>query len=175
MIAPRTRRWLLTGLTTIAIAAAVLVAPIVEVYTDCAYVCECTGSRKGCRSWFLGVETGAWYKESALETFIKQRFPSELEHRWTNYAGTGKNIFDSALVRAHGHPGPISQLPIDLLADYSGGASPAEMKHLYDTMRRGGDSERKAMIHQVWETVSQRKGKTEQDGAANGSQPFSSH
>lgn len=157
MIAPAARRWLLIVGVTIVVLAPVLALPIAPVCRDRAFVCEYTGSRKGSREWIFGLETGAWYKESPVEAFIKQTFPSELEHQWTSYAGTGRNIFGSALVRAHGSPGPILQLPIDVLAEYSAVASPAEMKHLYETMRRGSDSERKTIPVQVLDAVLQRK------------------
>ncbi len=163
MVAASTNQWFFIGTITIILMA----VPIVDVYRDCAYICEFTGSRKGCRRWILGLETRHWYKESELERFIKERFPNELDHHWTSYAGTGRNIFGSVVVRSHGSPGPVSRL-----GEYSGDASPTEMKHLYDTLRHGSDSDRKAVIDQVLETVFPEKGKTEPEGATNGSQPI---
>ncbi len=42
-----------------------------EVYCNWAFICRNTGSRKGYRQWFFGVQTGHWHNESALEKFIK--------------------------------------------------------------------------------------------------------
>lgn len=171
MSALGTRRWIVIAAVTIVVLASVLALPVVPVCRDCSYVCEYTGSRKGSREWILGFETENWYKESPLEAFIRQRHPGKLEHQWTRYAGTGRNVFGGALTRMHGSPGPILHLPIDLLAEYSAVASPAEMKHLYDTMRSGSESDKKAMPDQVFETAVNRKGKTEPSGSSNRSLP----
>lgn len=152
---PRSRRWLLYGLVIATLAVAVFGVPVIPVCRDWGYICEYTGSRKGYRQWWLGIRTGAWYKESALETFMQRNFAGELEHRWTSYAGTGRNIFGQAVLVGHGMPGPIRELPPDILAAYSTNASPSEIKQLYDIMKSGSDADKKAKAQQVWERVLQ--------------------
>ena len=103
------RHWIrATSIFLVAICTLVVVLSF-NAYTVYAYVCENTGSRKGHREWFFGLQTGTWYYESPLESFMKQAHPNQLTHRWTSYAGTGKNIFGQSMSYGHGRS-PLSEL-----------------------------------------------------------------
>src|SRR5207253_4792429 len=84
------------------VAAAALFVFSVEVCKDRAFVDECTGSRKGHREWFFGGQSGSWYKESSIETFMRTNQPSGFEQRWTSYAGTGRDILGRNISFGHG-------------------------------------------------------------------------
>ena len=107
----------------------------VPVCRDWAFICENTGSRKGHREWFFGHCTGHWYKRSALEVFVSERYPSELEHRWTSYAGTGRSILGRGVLAGHGYPGPILQLRIEWLDQHVRHLDDRERRALYDLFR----------------------------------------
>ena len=116
MSASRHRRWLVP-LGLIVLAFAIFFAgSVVEICRDWAFVCEYTGSRQGYREWLFGVRTGAWYRESALEAFLRAEYPGELDHKWTSYMGTGRGLLVKSF--GHGHPGPILQLSLETLASY---------------------------------------------------------
>ena len=174
MNASRFKSWLLPGCVLAALVGSVLVVPVLQVCRDWGYICEYTGSRKGHRQWWLGIRTGTWHQESALETFIKRNYPSELDHHWTCYAGTGRNIFGMAQLYGHGRPGPIIHLPPYILAQYAGIATPNEKKRLYDVLKNGTEAEKAASTEAVWEKVLQEKQKIEQDGRPTGNQPVRS-
>ena len=104
------RKHWIRAISILLVALSMLVVVLsFNAYTVFGYVCENTGSRKGHREWFFGLQTGAWYYESPLETFMKQAHPNQLTHRWTSYAGTGKNIFGQSMSYGHGRS-PLSEL-----------------------------------------------------------------
>ena len=119
-----------TGIGVVAFFVSLFLLMSVQVYRDWAFICENTGSSKGYREWFFEIKTGHWYKKSGLEDFMLEKHHDRLKHRWTSYAGTGKNIFGQAILRAHGRPGAIlgirsfleyglqNQKPEDILALY---------------------------------------------------------
>jgi hypothetical protein len=117
------------------------------LYHDWAYICENTGSRKGHRSWPLGFQTGAWYEQSALETFILKRYPAELKYRWTSYQRTGKDIVN--LPGSYDQPGPIAQLTTSVIDRYAAKALPSDLKTFYDTMRHGTYDEQQAAVNKL--------------------------
>ena len=88
-------------ITVIVIVLAVL--PL-QVCRDWAFICENTGSHKGYRQWRFGLKTGHWYRESPLEEYMKTHAADVISHRWTSYAGTGKNILGRPGLRGHGRP-----------------------------------------------------------------------
>jgi hypothetical protein len=97
-----------TGVFLVALVTLIVVVGF-KAYTEFAYVCENTGSRKGHREWFFGRKTHVWYYRSPLELFMQQTHPEHLEHRWMSYAGTGKNLFGQSMSYGHGKS-PLSQL-----------------------------------------------------------------
>jgi len=86
------RKWCVIGFV-IFVAAVVLLLPVVQVRRDWAFKCENTGSEYGYTVWPGMVRKDAWSKTSALEAFIRQRYPSEFTNRWVSYEGTGRNVF----------------------------------------------------------------------------------
>lgn len=67
--------------------------------------------------------------------------PDELQHRWTSYAGTGKNIFGMVRLRGHGQPGPILLIRSETLDEHVRGLDDAGKKALYEVFR-SGDADR---------------------------------
>ncbi|HSU55621.1 MAG TPA: hypothetical protein VLT36_16315 [Candidatus Dormibacteraeota bacterium] len=88
----------------------------VPIRTDWAFVCENTGSRYGYTEWKTGARTANWFKQSPLETFMARSHPDRLQHRWTSYAGTSKNLLGRNLSYVHGFPGPIFGIPDEVVA-----------------------------------------------------------
>ncbi len=115
-----------------AAAACLLILLPLSVCRDWAFICQNTGSRKGYREWFFGAQTGHWYRQSELELFMATRHPTLLRHKWTSYAGTGKNILGIPVLHGHGRPGPIVLLSPDLLDEHVHHLDEATKKALYD-------------------------------------------
>ena len=103
------------------------------IYTKRAYMCENTGSTKGHKDWYFGLRSGDWYESSPLEDFIRQKYPNELKHRWTSYAGTGINLYGQSISFGHGRPGGIRQISF-WLKYWCPLKSDAEKKALYDLL-----------------------------------------
>jgi hypothetical protein len=138
--------WILIGGTVFALT---LVACSTDIYRDCGYICQNTGSRKGCREWFFGMQTGNWRKQSALETFMQERYPNELQLNWISYMGTGRNIFGEAVSHRHGSPGPLICFPEDWLDGYVRISDSRENKALYDLLATGNEDAINAKLDQV--------------------------
>ncbi len=106
----------------------------IEAYYDRAFICENTGSRKGYREWFWGLQTGQWYEQSTLEAFMQDNYPDVLEHRWTRYEGWGNNLIGMRISDGHGRPGPIMQFPEGMLEDWMQKSQPEEILALYELL-----------------------------------------
>ncbi len=132
----KTRRILIFAGVVITITLALLM-PVVPVCRDCAFVDRATGSRRGYREWFFGWRTGEWYRQTALEEFVRRDRPAGLQQDWVSYAGTGRNVFGGSLVHGHGRPGPILGLSPDLIDDYCRTASEAEKHRLLEVFASG--------------------------------------
>jgi hypothetical protein len=130
-----------------------LVALATPFYCDRGYICNLTGSRKGYREWFFGMETGHWQKESALDAFMQEHYSKELRHQWIDYEGTGRNIFGWAVSRAHGSPGYIIVLPESTLDAYVQKNSERENKALYDLLTTGDENSIRAKLDQISKTT----------------------
>jgi hypothetical protein len=155
----------------IVIVAMALVLPAVQVCRDWAFIDRNTGSRKGYRDWFLGWRSGSWYRESAIEAFMRSSHPGEFQQDWVSYAGTGRNIFGGATLSGHGRPGPIVLLNTEAIDDYFRRVSDTERRRLYDVFASGDEPKIRALIDQIRE-ASMTTGMTEPDGAGNRSQPI---
>jgi len=92
-----------------------LLLPAVQVCRDWAFIDRNTGSRKGYRDWSLGWRSGSWYRESAIEAFMRSRHRAEFQQDWVSYAGTGRTIFGGAILAGHGRPGPIVLLKTEAI------------------------------------------------------------
>jgi len=145
-------RWAAVAGAMVAVLAFLLVLTAFPICSDWAFICENTGSRKGYREWFLGLQTNKWYEESKLEDFVKKEYPNEFQHRWTSYQGTGRNIFGIAIVRRHGRPGPIL-MPIDWLNGYVDHLDPDQKKGLYDVFKSDDPKEVRNAVDKVGEFV----------------------
>jgi len=132
------------------VALAVVQVLEFQVCRDWAFICENTGSRKGHREWFLGWESADWYKESELERFMKADYPSQLQYRWTSYAGTGKNIFGMRILSGHGRPGPILLLHQEMLNAYVRRLDAAGRKALYELLASGDESRVEREVERIY-------------------------
>lgn len=139
------------------IALCCLAAYGLQAYRDWAFICTNTGSRKGHREWFFGSETDQWYRQSALERFMRSKHPDDLRHQWVSYAGTGKNIFSMALLYGHGRPGPITLIRPELLDEHIGSLTDAEKRSLYDLLVSGDPDEIKKKIEQIVDDAARRE------------------
>jgi hypothetical protein len=134
----------------------VLLATLVTLWsrwvrTDWAFICENTGSRYGYIQWRSGKQTGNWYKASPLEKFMKEKHPEKLQHRWTSYAGTGKDIFGKSLSWGHGFPGPIKYLDMRIMETYFAKISGTEKLQLYEEFASGDLEKAKLAVDTILE------------------------
>jgi hypothetical protein len=130
-----------------------LVSDSFVAYRDWAFICENTGSRMGYRAWFFGLHTSHWYHASEVETFIEHQFPKELVHRWTSYAGTGRNIYGAKLLFGHGRPGPIYQVREQDLNKWFTTLSPAEKKAFYNLLVHDDREAVKDKVNEIYEDL----------------------
>lgn len=161
--------YVVVGLIVVVVLA--LVLPAVQVCRDWAFVDRNTGSRKGYREWSLGWRSGSWYRESAVEAFMRSKHPAEFRQDWVSYAGTGRNIFGGATLTGHGRPGRIVLLRTETIDDYCRGVSETEKRRLYDVFASGDETKIRELVDQISE-ASMTTGKTEPDRPANRSQPI---
>ncbi len=133
-----TKREVLWGLLIGALLLVLFFFTVTTVaYRDWSFICENTGSRKGYRQWCFGLKTGHWYQPTSVEMFITKESPATLQHRWTSYAGTGKNIFGGKLLHGHGRPGVILQVPPDCLNSLFDNLPTSEKKAFSDLLIQG--------------------------------------
>jgi hypothetical protein len=139
----------------VAVALVMIVALIggssVQVCRDWAFICENTGSRKGYRQWCIGLRSASWYRESHLEQFLRKEHPSELAHRWTSYAGTGKNILGRPVLFGHASPGPILNVPPEFLDRYVDSLDDQAKLDLHRVLASGPPEEIERELRKVWD------------------------
>jgi hypothetical protein len=141
-----------TGL--IAVLVAIFVLGVTNpICTDRGFIDTNTGSREGYREWFFGLRTGQWAQPTALETFMRAKYPNQFQQHWVSYNGTGRNIFGSDVLFGHGRPGPITTLPNKFLDDYCALVSEAEKKRLYDVFASGDREKISGEISRIYETA----------------------
>jgi hypothetical protein len=107
------------------------VVSTLDVFRDCGYIDKNTGSRRGYREWCFGWKTGEWCRVSALESFMQEHYPKELQHKWICYQGDGKNFVGGVVSRGHGSPGPIIVFPEDMFDYCVRKSSDKENRELY--------------------------------------------
>jgi hypothetical protein len=145
--------WLKLVLMLIALAMVALFMVPVQVCKDCAFVDECTGSRKGYREWFFGAQSGHWYQESSVETFMRTNQPNVFQQRWTSYAGTGKNIFGMKISFGHGRPGYVLWLKPEDINRYCERNGDKAKRHMYDVLSSGNQNAIRELSEQIFETI----------------------
>ena len=138
------RAVIVVGVIVIVVMA--LVLPAVQVCRDWAFIDRNTGSRKGYRDWSLGWRSGSWYRESAIEAFMRSQHPTGFQHDWVSYAGTGRNIFGSAILAGHGRPGRIVLLKPEIIDGYCQTASQSEKRRLYDVFASGDEAKIRELV-----------------------------
>lgn len=148
------------------VAVAVMVLPAIQVCRDWAFIDRNTGSRKGYRDWPFGWRTGSWYRESALETFMRSIHPSDFQQDWVSYAGTGKNVFGRATLTGHGRPGRIILLAPEVIDDYCRVISEVEKRRLYDVFSSGDERKIRELVDHIIESGMTSE-KSASDNAAN--------
>ena len=148
---PKTSKYVISALIAITIIS---IAVTSKVYTDWEYICENTGSRRGHREWHMGFnfKTGDWYKKSRLEEFMETTYPADLTHRWTSYAGTGRNILGKSQSFGHGRPGPILSVKYDIFNQYVSHIDNKKKRSLYDILASEDRQRIEDEISIIWET-----------------------
>ena len=142
------------SLIIIALVAFIIASFPLYVCRDWAFICENTGSHKGYRQWTFGPKTGHWYKKSALEQFMETADPNALSHRWTSYAGTGKNIFGRSVLFGHGRPGAILNLPFDVLDQWVRYNKPEDIRQLYELLASDDQKKIYDRINEIFDEFS---------------------
>jgi hypothetical protein len=125
----------------------------VRVYTDRAYICENTGSRSGFREWPNGARTRQWYRVSPLEEFMEKEYQGVMRHRWTSFAGTGKNLIGTPRSFGHGAPGAALNLKDAFAEAWIAHHSKQEVRALYDTLASGDRAAADAIVKKVNDEV----------------------
>ncbi|MBN2476542.1 MAG: hypothetical protein JXB62_18150 [Pirellulales bacterium] len=147
----RTKCWLITAAVAVVVVAGVL--PAVQVCRDWAYICENTGSRKGYRQWPFGLKTGEWYESSPLEQFLQSQEPGALVHRWTNYAGTGRNLWGGAMLLGHGRPGAVWGLDHETQRRWIERHDATEVRELYELLVSDDEAQIEKRVHEIGQEV----------------------
>ena len=130
--------------------AALIAATTFIAYTDRSYICENTGSRKGCREWFFRTKTNEWYKKSELEEFLETKYPQRLRHRWTSYAGDGYSLIPGMISRGHGRPGPILMIDRVTLNEYVMELTDDQKLELYEVFSSADEDVVEAAVEAIY-------------------------
>jgi len=146
------QRSITKSLLILALVVAVI-AFYIPVCRDWAFICENTGSQKGYRQWTFGPKTGLWYKKSLLEECIQSQAPDALVHRWTSYAGTGKNVLGIPVLFGHGRPGAVLWINPDILSRWIKHNDPATIRQLYDLLVSDDQAAIKKRLMEIKEEV----------------------
>lgn len=144
------RRWLWVAIVAVPVlAVAGILLQGVVVYRDFAFVCENTGSRHGYRVGLFGNRSNDWYKASPLEEFVKREAPAALEHRWTSYAGTGKNLWGDSILFGHGAPGALLDVKYETLSVWISDNDRQDVLGLYESFRDSSPAESREIVEWV--------------------------
>jgi hypothetical protein len=145
------RRLLILTLVLVAVSVAgTLLAPFV-LYREVALISENTGSRKGYREWFFGLRTRHWYKQAAVEEFVRARHPIGFEQHWISYAGTGYNLYGRKVLFGHFRPGPILTVPVDVLNEWFMAQPEAAKLRFSDLLASGDRSAISTQLRAIWD------------------------
>jgi hypothetical protein len=149
----RRRGWIFWTAGTVAALALLFISVTFVCYRDWAFLCENTGSHMGYREWWFGLRTKPWHQRSAVEAYIQENYPDELAHRWTSYAGTGKNIYGGKLLHGHGRPGPLKHLKLDHLNRSFTAMSDTDKKAFYDLLVSADNAAIEAKVDSMMEAL----------------------
>ena len=147
------RRWFWLAGGVVFVLLMVVVAPTVVVCVDAVYVCENTASRYGYREWPTGHRTGYWSKTSPLEAYMQAHWPGSVQHRWTQCAGTGKDIYGRSIMFGHGAPGGALHLRGDVMQAWIARHSENEIRALYKFMSKADREASKKRVDEITEEV----------------------
>lgn len=149
----RKSRWLRHSVLVLVWLTIIFVASLAlynfRICQDWTFICENTASRKGYCEWCLGWKTNHWCKASALEQFMQERYPSELQHNWSCYGGIARNPLGMGIGCGSGVPGPIAVLNGDLLAEYIRKMDERQKKALYDLFASGNMDATDAKVTEI--------------------------
>ena len=143
------KREVVIGILAAVLAGGLVCSTMFIAYTDRAFICENTGSRKGCREWFFGAQTRNWYWKSELEKSMQAAHPDLMVHRWTSYMGTGHSLIPGIQSCGHGRPGSILMLPSPMLDEYVASLSKQERLELYRLFASADDDAIKKRINVI--------------------------
>ncbi len=111
------------------------------VSRDIGYHCDFTGSTKTWTRWLFLISTDYEYKVSPLETFVREKYPDELEHKWVRYSAVGKNIYGESTIFDCALPNALSSLDRTTLKLFVKQSPDKNVKELYDLLRRDNRDE----------------------------------
>jgi len=110
--------------------------------------CDYTGSTRGWTELPWGQRIDEHHHPSALETFLIQHHPDQLEHNWVSYQGTQRNIYGTPLLFSHGRPNRLlGSGPI--LSTYVAGAPETEIMAFYHLLRSGNKAAIAARLQEL--------------------------
>ena len=100
-------------------------------------------------------KTGLRSEKSVLENYIAENCPDIIiEHRWTSCEGTGKNIFGMAVLFGHGRPGPIMEIPDDVLEEWIQNNEQEAVLNFYELLCSDEDEDLKRQrINEIVEEI----------------------
>lgn len=134
----------------IAVIVFLILSAVFPVYTLKAYHSDTTASGKSWTQWPFGFKSNYRYRESALETYLKDNLKEPIEYKWISSRGTRKNIYGSVLVRAHGSPNGLLGCPGDMLEIWIEHTPKDEILTFYRTLKNGKDEEIELAISQFF-------------------------
>lgn len=135
------------------------------VSRDIGYHCDFTGSNKTWTRWLFFIRTDYEYVVSPLETFIREKYPDEIEHKWVRYSAVGKNIFGEPTIFACAFPNALASFDRFRLKLFVEQSSAAEVKKFYDLLRRDNQDEIQARVlalydesERLWKNLAEQPG-----------------
>jgi len=135
----------------IALIVFLILSAVFPAYTLKSYHSDTTTSGKSWTQWPFGFKSNYRYRESALETYLKDNLKEPIEYEWISSRGTRKNIYGNVLVRAHGSPNSLLGYPNDMLAIWIENTPKDDILTFYRTLKNGKDEEVELAITQFVE------------------------
>ena len=86
-----------------------------------------------------------------MEDFIQSEAPDALVHRWTSFAGTGKNVFGKAILFGHGRPGAIIKLDHEVLRNWIQKNDAETVRQFYDLLVSDNQKEIEERVAEIWQ------------------------
>lgn len=102
--------------------------------------CDYTGSSQTWNTWPFGIRAGLEYHESPIETLIKRKRPTDLQHKWIVYSGPpDRDAFGHPVGTTANRPlSPRSQFTLlpGVLDRWAERATEEQIENLYDVLCR---------------------------------------